>query len=861
MLKNLLGSTSDDKDSNDPNPYDQAENAMAAAASSFLKQATETIASNMEQHAPNFPQIGGYTTGVNPTTTSTAVVKKIAPFPLVDDDAGLLLANETKDDLNTTATTEEDDDALASKMLVQFPSYGTQSQALHKDSSSQWQEKTADWLLGGTSSIPTPKQQLQQKQQMEEEKKKQLEQQQQQNGMLPTVDEESNLPMELLDGTTNHPYHPSGSLKRGNPNAVQLVNSRDWSVDEQLLWKSPRFPPHTRTIDNASNNTANNNNNKHTYTTRNGEVLTLKEHDVVFQPPVLEDPSRDFLAAYYYHVGVQPKIVDRTPDREVGELAVPQTTSTDPSTLKTLIQQHSSPYHLNSDIRTDLASLGGLAALLDEEKESEEVVASSKTSNTSATPLKAGLLTDKNNTTGIDKKPSNNHAIDEVAWMPDRLCKTCYSCDTPFTVFRRRHHCRLCGQVFCNTCSGFFVPADKSSPHAVQPLAAMASPHKLYKAILPTDQQDANNAGAITLRTCKMCYEQVTSRQQEQQKKETAAANETAERKRKSGSTSTNEKEMAVSSTPKRNVGGSTSTSTTISTATTTPSVPKDTTTTAASTTKSAIASFEESSAFLRQWSKAIGAEGITSLATKTAGMVMDETQEAVAAAAAAVLPLSSVKQTQRQTSQTSLPTINSNASTTSAELQLAMANENRSMHVKEGNMHLGKTAASHLEQMTASLLESDAPLMWKSAIDNDEQIKATRKKWVHKLMSLATRCCATVDTNVKKGDMLDIRPYVKIKGKRKNDPCCSKIFIPFCCIPILTLASEFKIFKLYKIVIPGGSCYDCTYISGILFHKTGTNKQMPREIINPKIMVSVIKQWEKSIVWISRNRELTSLF
>ena len=39
--------------------------------------------------------------------------------------------------------------------------------------------------------------------------------------------------------------------------------------------------------------------------------------------------------------------------------------------------------------------------------------------------------------------------------------------------------------------------------------------------------------------------------------------------------------------------------------------------------------------------------------------------------------------------------------------------------------------------------------------------------------------------------------------------------------------------------VIPGGSCSECAYISGILFRKTGTNKQMPREIINPKIMVS----------------------
>ena len=40
-----------------------------------------------------------------------------------------------------------------------------------------------------------------------------------------------------------------------------------------------------------------------------------------------------------------------------------------------------------------------------------------------------------------------------VSWMPDELCQTCYSCDAEFTVFRRRHHCRLCGQIFCSNCA------------------------------------------------------------------------------------------------------------------------------------------------------------------------------------------------------------------------------------------------------------------------------------------------------------------------------------------------------------------------------------------------------------------------
>ncbi|KAI1699898.1 phosphatidylinositol-4-phosphate 5-Kinase domain-containing protein [Ditylenchus destructor] len=38
-------------------------------------------------------------------------------------------------------------------------------------------------------------------------------------------------------------------------------------------------------------------------------------------------------------------------------------------------------------------------------------------------------------------------------WMPDSTGKECYECYEKFTAFRRRHHCRLCGQIFCGKCS------------------------------------------------------------------------------------------------------------------------------------------------------------------------------------------------------------------------------------------------------------------------------------------------------------------------------------------------------------------------------------------------------------------------
>ncbi|XP_073489524.1 1-phosphatidylinositol 3-phosphate 5-kinase isoform X2 [Aquarana catesbeiana] len=43
-------------------------------------------------------------------------------------------------------------------------------------------------------------------------------------------------------------------------------------------------------------------------------------------------------------------------------------------------------------------------------------------------------------------------------WMPDNQCKECYDCSEKFTTFRRRHHCRLCGQIFCSRCCNQEIP-------------------------------------------------------------------------------------------------------------------------------------------------------------------------------------------------------------------------------------------------------------------------------------------------------------------------------------------------------------------------------------------------------------------
>lgn len=68
-------------------------------------------------------------------------------------------------------------------------------------------------------------------------------------------------------------------------------------------------------------------------------------------------------------------------------------------------------------------------------------------------------------------------------WMPDQSCRVCYDCDSQFTIFNRRHHCRLCGRVFCAKCTANSVPA-------------------------PSDEQRAGREDWERIRVCNYCFRQ-----------------------------------------------------------------------------------------------------------------------------------------------------------------------------------------------------------------------------------------------------------------------------------------------------------------------------------------------------------------
>ena len=51
-----------------------------------------------------------------------------------------------------------------------------------------------------------------------------------------------------------------------------------------------------------------------------------------------------------------------------------------------------------------------------------------------------------------EKKKTIKNGIEKLYWIPDSEVKKCKNCGIDFTFFERKHHCRVCGKIFCKNC-------------------------------------------------------------------------------------------------------------------------------------------------------------------------------------------------------------------------------------------------------------------------------------------------------------------------------------------------------------------------------------------------------------------------
>ncbi|KAF6772552.1 hypothetical protein AHF37_06553 [Paragonimus kellicotti] len=57
-----------------------------------------------------------------------------------------------------------------------------------------------------------------------------------------------------------------------------------------------------------------------------------------------------------------------------------------------------------------------------------------------------------------DQEPEAVTGSTAAEWVKDEQSTMCAECHTQFTVINRRHHCRVCGKVFCGSCSDYRAP-------------------------------------------------------------------------------------------------------------------------------------------------------------------------------------------------------------------------------------------------------------------------------------------------------------------------------------------------------------------------------------------------------------------
>lgn len=96
----------------------------------------------------------------------------------------------------------------------------------------------------------------------------------------------------------------------------------------------------------------------------------------------------------------------------------------------------------------------------------------------------------------LSENPLKNGGIPRKYWMNDAFISDCLNCFRPFSAFRRKHHCRFCGQIYCSDCT-LFISYNQ---------------HKQERKLKVSDKTNGernSNSYNDKLRVCKPCYDDV----------------------------------------------------------------------------------------------------------------------------------------------------------------------------------------------------------------------------------------------------------------------------------------------------------------------------------------------------------------
>ncbi|XP_067127358.1 lateral signaling target protein 2 homolog isoform X2 [Centruroides vittatus] len=111
-------------------------------------------------------------------------------------------------------------------------------------------------------------------------------------------------------------------------------------------------------------------------------------------------------------------------------------------------------FHQNNNIEEEIGDISNI--IIDTEDTDRD-----RTSVDSAEEMVPGISissTDVHSSENLQAKYQFCCLSEPPPWLPDNLSAHCMACKAPFTIIRRRHHCRNCGKIFCSRCSSNSVP-------------------------------------------------------------------------------------------------------------------------------------------------------------------------------------------------------------------------------------------------------------------------------------------------------------------------------------------------------------------------------------------------------------------
>lgn len=86
-------------------------------------------------------------------------------------------------------------------------------------------------------------------------------------------------------------------------------------------------------------------------------------------------------------------------------------------------------------------------------------------------------------------------------WIPDHKVNNCFSCNERFNIIKRKHHCRLCGRIYCHNCTTYISKINELLISTTPP-SNMFSSNYIYNKL-------NINWWSADVRICKECEKEV----------------------------------------------------------------------------------------------------------------------------------------------------------------------------------------------------------------------------------------------------------------------------------------------------------------------------------------------------------------